>query len=336
MPHGYRYWPAHGCRDVAAALAAQDGETVATTTPTFSWQAPDWGCASWYHLIVFDDSGNEIWWPAIPGDTTSAVYNFDGMATQPLTPGESYSWAVNAFDDCEHLHPGHNNFAGASGGIFTVSSGGTTTYKMADYFPLGLGDTWTYEEEFGGFFTKTVSGTETINGTIAQKMDEMGAAYTLFTNDSNGLKRYKTFTTEDGSWRMDIFNPPIIYSPAAFSVGNSQTFNSTVSYSDGEGLLDSGTITGTSTVEGIETAVVPAGTFEDCLRIKITENYALSGGSLSFTTDYTLWLAKGVGIVRDTGSETISVFGVPIGTFTWDEKLSSATIGGVSYQVTPR
>jgi hypothetical protein len=317
-------------------LSPQDGETVATTTPTFSWQAPDWGCASWYHLIVFDNSGNEIWWPAIPGDTTSAVYNFDGMATQPLTPGESYSWAVNAFDDCEHLHPGHNNFAGASGGIFTVSSGGMTTYNMADYFPLGLGDTWTYEEEFGGFFTKTVSGTETINGTIAQKMDEMGAAYTLFTNDSNGLRRYKTFTTEDGSWRMDIFDPSIIYSPAAFSVGNSQTFNSTVSYSDGEGLLDSGTITGTSTVEGIETAVVPAGTFEDCLRVKITENYALSGGSLSFTSDYTLWLAKGVGIVRDTGSETISVFGVPIGTFTWDEKLASATIGGVSYQVTPR
>jgi len=316
-------------------LSPQDGETVETTTPTFSWQAPDWGCASWYHLIVFDNSGNEIWWPAIPGDTTSAVYNFDGMATQPLTPGESYSWLLNAFDDCEHLHPGHNNFAGVHGGTFTVS-GGVVTFNMVYYFPLGLGDTWTYEGKFGGFFTKTVSGTETINGTIAQKMDEMGAAYTLFTNDSNGLKRYKTFTTEDGSWRMDIFDPPIIYAAAEVSVGSSQTFNSTVSYSDGEGLLDSGTITGTSTVEGIETVIVPAGTFEDCLRIKITENYALSGGSLSFIADYTLWLAKGVGIVKDTGSETISVFGVPLGTFTWDEKLFSATVGGISYTVVPQ
>jgi hypothetical protein len=202
---------------------------------------------------------------------------------------------------------------------------------MVEYFPLGMEDTWTYEEEFGGFFTRSITGTETINGTVAQKMEEIGDLYTLFTNDSNGLRRHKTVTTEDGSWRMDIFDPPIIYSPAAFSVGDSQTYSSTVSYSDGEGLLDNGTITGTLTVEGIETIIVPAGTFEDCLRIKITETYALSGGSLSFTTDYTLWLAKGVGIVKDTGSETISVFGVPMGTFTWDEKLASTTVGGVSY-----
>ena len=318
---------------VPVPLSPQHGETVETTTPTFSWQPPAWGCASWYHLIVRDNSGNDIWWPAIPGDTTSAIYNFDGKATQQLTPGENYSWVVNAFDDCEHQHMGHNNFAGADGGIFTVSTGGggTTTYNMVDYFPLGLGDTWTYEEEFGGFFTRSITGSETINGTVAQKMEEMGAAYTLFTNDSNGLRRYKTFTTEDGSWRMDVFDPPIIYSPAALFVYYSQNFNSTVSYSDGEGLLDNGTITGTSTVEGIETVIVPSGVFEDCLRIKITETYALSGGSLTFITYYTLWLAKGVGIVKDTGSETISVFGVPIGTFTWDEKLSSATVGGVSY-----
>jgi hypothetical protein len=314
-------------------LSPQHGETVETTNPTFSWQPPAWGCASWYHLIVRDMYGNDIWWPAIPGDTTSAVYNFDGQATQTLTPGESYSWVVNAFDDCEHQHMGHNNFSGADGGIFTVSTGGggTTTYNMVDYFPLGLGDSWTYEEEFGGFYTRTVTGTETVNGTEAYKMEEIGDLYTLFTNDSNGLRRHKTYTIDNGSWRMDIFDPPLFYSAAVFSVGDSHPYNSTVSYSDGEGLFDTGTISGTSSVEGIEDVVVPAGAFEDCLRVKITENYALSGGSLSFTTDFTIWLAKGVGIVKDIGSETISVFGVPLGTFSWDEKLASATVGGISH-----
>ncbi len=311
-------------------ISPHDGETVSTTTPTFSWQPPAWGCASWYHLLIHDSYGNEIWWPAIPGDTTSAVYNFDGKATQPLTPGESYSWAVNAFDDCEHLHPGHNNFAGAFGGIFTVSSG-VITYNMVEYFPLGLGDTWTYEEDFGGFYTRTVSGSETVNGTVAQKLEVIGEGYKLFTNDSNGLRQYQGYKIDGGSWIKNIFDPPIIYAPAEVSVGNSQSFNSTVSYSDSDNIFSSGTISGTSTVEGIEDVVVPAGTFEDCLRIKITEHYALTGGSLSLVTDFTLWLAKGVGIVKDTGSETISIFGEPTGTVTWDEKLASATIGGISY-----
>lgn len=320
---------------VPVPLSPQHGETVETTTPTFSWQPPAWGCASWYHLIVRDNSGNDIWWPAIPGDTTSAVYNFDGKATQALTPGESYSWVVNAFDDCEHHHMGHINFAGADGGIFTVSTGGggTTTYNMVNYFSLGLGDTWTYEEDFGGFYTRTVSGTETVNGTVAQKLEVIGEGYKLFTNDSNGLRQYQGYKIEDGSWIKNVFDPPIIYAPAEVSVGANQSFTSLVSYSDSDAFFSSGTISGTSTIEGIEDVIVPAGTFKDCLRIKITENYALSGGSVSLTTTFTLWLAQGVGIVKDTGSETTSVFGQSTGTLTWDEKLASATVGGVSYPV---
>jgi len=102
-------------------LTPEPGETVQTLTPAFSWQAPAWGCATWYHLIVRDRSEEEIWWPAIPGDTTSAIYNFDGRAVRPLEAGESYHWTVNAFDDCEHRHTGHKNFSGAGGGVFHVS-----------------------------------------------------------------------------------------------------------------------------------------------------------------------------------------------------------------------
>lgn len=316
-------------------LSPQDGETFETTTPTFSWQAPDWGCASWYHLIVFDSSGNEIWWPAIPGDTTSAVYDFDGMATHPLTPGASYSWSVNAFDDCEHLHPGHNNFAGAHGGIFTIS-GGIVTYNMADYFPLGLGDTWTYEEEFGGSYTRTVSGTETINGTVAQKFEEtVTGSYMLFNNNANGLILYKEYRTDNGDWEMETYDPPLTYSPATFSIGDSHPYNSTIYYSDSGDITMTGTISGTSFVEGVENVIVPAGTFEDCLRIKLTENYTYPDG-FSITYEFTLWFAKGIGIVKEIGSETYFIDGEIVGTFTYLEELVSATVGGISYPVPPQ
>lgn len=317
-------------------LSPKDGETVETTTPTFSWQPPDWGCASWYHLIVFDSSGNEIWWPAIPGDTTSAVYNSDGMAIQPLTTGESYSWSVNAFDDCEHLHPGHNNFAGAHGGIFTVS-GGVVTYNMIEYFPLGLGDTWTYLEDDGGYTTEIASGTETVDSIIAKKLEEAGEGdYILFTMDSNGLNKYKDYETDDGMWKTILYEPPVHYSPAQVSIGTVQAYNSNATVLDSEGFSATGTVSGTATVEGIEDVTVPAGFFQECLRIKTFTNTSFEGGTFSEISESTIWFANGVGIVRDTGTATSYMSGEPVGTETWDDVLVDATVGGVSYPVPPQ
>jgi hypothetical protein len=101
-------------------LSPQDGSVINSIAPTFVWQAPTTGCAAWYHLIVSESGGNNIWWPHIPGGTTSAVYNFDGTATKPLEVGKSYMWSVNAFDDCLDQNDGHDNYAGAFGGTFTV------------------------------------------------------------------------------------------------------------------------------------------------------------------------------------------------------------------------
>lgn len=214
--------------------------------------------------------------------------------------------------------------------------GGVTVYKTADYYPLGQGDTWTYREtEEDGeieYETKTVSGTETIDGVVATKVLEDSDEYELFTN-SNGITFYKSYdiNEEDGvvEEEVDILDPPLIYVPTEVSIGTKHTFNSTIRHTE-NGFSATGTISIETTVEGIENVTVPAGTFENCLKIKIKRNVASSDGSHTESTESTIWLAKGVGIVKDTGQGTETNNG-EVDVDTWTDELVSATVGGVSY-----
>jgi hypothetical protein len=77
---------------------------VATTQPTFKWNA--YSAAKWYIVEVFDLRGNSIWGgfdssgtvrhTAIDFHHTSAVFNFDGSASDMLVQGGTYRWKVFA------------------------------------------------------------------------------------------------------------------------------------------------------------------------------------------------------------------------------------------------
>ena len=65
---------------------------------------------------------------------------------------------------------------------------GTTTYRIAEYYPLGQGDTWTYSVDWSsngdswqGTETRTVSGTETIDGVEAVIISSDRGGYNLWT-----------------------------------------------------------------------------------------------------------------------------------------------------------
>jgi len=207
---------------------------------------------------------------------------------------------------------------------------GVTTYKTAEYFPLGQGDTWTYREKDGSLSTYTISGTETIDGVVAVKRMEQDGDYILFTSDSNGLKMYKNYDINELGWNQLIYKPPINILPGEISVGTKQTFNSTVYYTDSKGASKTGTTSWDATVEGVEDITVPAGTFKDCLKVKITRNLTSSDGKHQENSVSTPWLAKGVGVVKETGQGT-EIDNGDVKTFTYTDELASATVGGVHY-----
>jgi hypothetical protein len=209
-----------------------------------------------------------------------------------------------------------------------INIGAELNYKTADYYPLGQGDTWTYVDDESGYTTWTVSGTETINGVIASKVMDMSepGAYHLYTADNSGLTMYKFYERNKyNAWEQTIFSPPLIYIPGEISEG--KTYTSATMYSTSSSTAS---ISVQITVKGIEDITVIAGTFKDCLKLNTKRNINSSDGRFTQSYEGTVWLAKGIGRVKETGQSTNIIDGqtdVQIDT----EELVSATVGGVSY-----
>lgn len=218
---------------------------------------------------------------------------------------------------------------GGGGGGDGGDGGGVTVYKTAEYYPLAQEDTWTYREtEEDGeidYDTKIVRGTETIDGVVATKVLSGSDKYELRTVDSNGITLYKEYEVENGGWVQMVFNPPLNLLPAEVSIGTKKTINSTMNHTNSEGETGTETISGETTVEGIENVTVPAGTFNDCLKIKI--KVTLTSPEETEIEEITMFFAKGVGMVKEISQETEP--DEPVETDV--SELVSATVGGVSY-----
>jgi hypothetical protein len=220
---------------------------------------------------------------------------------------------------------------------------GTLPYDTAEYFPLGQGDTWTFHEiEHEGNTveedteTYAIMGTEKTSGKFAAKKVELDDGnYELITN-TNGIQFYKDYETdtEDGGVieeTFDTYSPPIMYVPPRLSVGTRHSFKSTLIHKSSTGFNVTAKITGEMVVEGMEDITVAAGTFQDCLKIKLTRHVIVSKLQYEGHTEVTMWLAKGVGTLKEMSSATEFTGGVFEGESSQDVELISATVGGVNY-----
>jgi hypothetical protein len=218
-------------------------------------------------------------------------------------------------------------------GTFT----GTLPYTTSEYYPLNQEDTWTTKsirQEEGNtqeeIITQYISGTEKIKAVFAVKrMEGDAGSYDLITN-SNGIQFYKSYTISDGE-STDLYSPAVMYAPPRISVGKRHSFKSTITHKESSGLKLTEKLTGEMVVEGIEDVTVPAGTFEDCFRIRMTRNLIVPKVNYSGYSQYTLWLAKGVGRIKEVGIITGNAGG-DISTEEYTDELISATVGGITYR----
>jgi hypothetical protein len=106
-------------------------------------------------------------------------------------------------------------------GLFLMSGCGDDNnnggYRLAEYFPLGQGDTWVYRDSEGSW-RDTVAGTEIIDGVEAVKIQRDNGSYQLVTN-INGISRYKEYDQENGGWEQMIYSPPLSVTSSEIAVG---------------------------------------------------------------------------------------------------------------------
>jgi len=179
------------------------------------------------------------------------------------------------------------------------------SYNPEDYFPLQQGNEWTYAFTLNGNTLPSlevfIDGTDLVNGVETIKYNMSSPVpneydYFCYTIDSEGLKQHKWYWATFGTY--SIFDSPRIEIPSNFKWGevHEESLSYTTYNIDDNSLV--GTFTGSETVtfESIEDVTVPAGTFNNCLKVSIALAATLGDWTQGF--DEILWLAHGVGMVK--------------------------------------
>ena len=147
--------------------------------------------------------------------------------------------------------------------------------KGNSYCPLDEGKTWTYQVSISGFLigNKTINATITnlsnreINGkeTVPQKLDINNQTYfTFISEDSKGS--YELGSQGPGMVEPEVRSKPNYFIKYPFKVGTEWEYETNTSL-----LNEKINVNLKSRLESTnETVTVPAGTFNDCLKIKST------------------------------------------------------------------
>lgn len=188
-------------------------------------------------------------------------------------------------------------------------SGMAFAFETAPYFPLGIGDSWTYRVDGGpSTLTYAVSGTTSFNGRtvkILSSQPDGGDEY--YTNDANGIRLHGGAFDLEGISATITMNPPVMLAAANATIGvTASTRGEVVTTVVGAGSLRLGYAT-TSTPLRFETVTVPAGSFT-ALRLEETDNISgwLNGVWFQEVARSTYWLVSGIGVVKQVTGDGAS------------------------------
>lgn len=200
--------------------------------------------------------------------------------------------------------------------VFIACWGFCVNTFAGNYYPLETGYTWLYQFSASGTLD-TVTGERTIENLPRRKLDtkEVTPQKVEVKRDGAGQPSF-VFLTEDETGvyevarqRADDIDPTVYKKPVCrirypAEVGTEWKAPVKITLLE---LVESEVQATFSVEKRDEVVTVPAGTFENCLRVKAVaetrENLGLAFGTASIQVEHHLWYAPHVGLVKHIVSE---------------------------------
>lgn len=209
---------------------------------------------------------------------------------------------------------------------FAAEDGGTIAHSP-DYFPDTIGSHWEYRGQITEgplqtiehkYFSNvsSVTGTRSLKGVTVTTFHDTnpgnhGPSDSFYRRDSVGIVYYGS---EPGTpLEKQLVPYQIVRFPMRVSSSFPQFDKKDLDFGtdmDEDGVNEKADVQGDSTVIGQESVIVPAGTFNDAVKIeaRMRLKIRLSGAkqAVSGTDVMTAWFVKGVGLVKYTERQELS------------------------------
>jgi hypothetical protein len=210
-----------------------------------------------------------------------------------------------------------------------------TVYPIPSYFSFSQGNQWTYSHKTGdkvGEVTYVIEGYETFHGIKIPKKVQADNPDEYFCTSADSVYGIRDFKHNLGmTQEYLIYTPPTNVLPAKMKAGDIHYNAAHLFRHNKDGTIkDEGSFYDTTILEAVEAVTVPAGRFEDCLKVTLIRDDVFS--EIVVNVVLTQWLARGVGIVKSNAKVNIySPQGGEPFTVEASEELKKATVDGKSY-----